>query len=300
MLEIFSPFFSKLSNFGLKLARKLRAKAFLSFLSRLFFARKKRPPLALRTFLNLAKDQLKSSFASRIKKQFLTVLLSFISVKTQAPYVLKQGLMSKFKQDFSLNLENKVITSFNALFDHFLPILKACPLKICKNTVFYVNLYKKFTQSSFVLLSCFFLSACFYSNGGEVGKEAPKISAKNLLGEAVNLPRDKVAVLVFFEDGCKACLQELPLLDSFAGENLDKIKIIGINSVDELAKIAELKKELGIDNIIFTKDDLDLSWQRYSIFALPTTIIIKEGVVVERLIGDKPWQNLHSKLLSLL
>ncbi len=151
---------------------------------------------------------------------------------------------------------------------------------------------------AFLLVASF--AGCFSSNGAEVGKKAPQIEAKNLASEKVKFDESKVVVLVFFEKGCTACLQELPLLDEFAFSQKDKLQVIAINSVDEMPSIVVLREQYGLYNIVLAKDELDISWQRYGIFALPTTIIIKNGIVVERITGDKGWENLHSKLLPLL
>ena len=161
---------------------------------------------------------------------------------------------------------------------------------------------KKFNLISiFILLFLVFSNGCFSnSSGGKVGEKAPKISAKKLNEEKLTLEKDKITVLVFFENGCAACIKELPLLDEFAYEQRDKLQAIAINSVDEFKAIQEFKNKYKLENITFGKDDLDISWQRYSIFALPTTIIIKDSVVIERITGDKPWQDLQSKLLSFL
>ena len=161
---------------------------------------------------------------------------------------------------------------------------------------------KKFNLISiFILLFLVFSNGCFSnSSGGNVGEKAPKISAKKLNEEKLTLEKDKITVLVFFEKGCAACIKELPLLDEFAYEQRDKFQAIAINSVDEVPSIVVLQAQYSLYNVVLAKDDLDISWQRYGIFALPTTIIIKDGVVIERITGDKGWENLHSKLLPLL
>lgn len=164
----------------------------------------------------------------------------------------------------------------------------------------FTNLRANLARFGAFLVVLFVLNGCFSSTNGEVGTKAPQISAKNLAGEKVSFDEGKIVVLVFFEKGCTACLQELPLLDEFAYEQKDKIQVIGINSVDEMPSIVVLREQYKLYNIVLAKDDLDLSWQRYGIFALPTTIVIKDGIVVERITGDKGWENLHSKLLSLL
>ena len=162
---------------------------------------------------------------------------------------------------------------------------------------FFVNFGAKFGA---FLLIIFALNGCFSNSTGEVGKKAPQISAKNLSGQEVKFDESKVVVLVFFEKGCAACIKELPLLDEFAYEQRDKLQAIAINSVDEMPSIVVLQAQYSLYNVVLAKDDLDISWQRYGIFALPTTIIIKDGIVIERITGDKPWQDLRLKLSSLL
>lgn len=162
---------------------------------------------------------------------------------------------------------------------------------------FFVNFGAHFGAFSLII---FALNGCFSSSTGEVGKKAPQIAAKNLSGQEVKFDEGKVVVLVFFEKGCAACIKELPLLDEFAYEQRDKLQAIAINSVDEVPSIVVLQAQYSLYNVVLAKDDLDISWQRYGIFALPTTIIIKDGVVIERITGDKGWENLHSKLLPLL
>ena len=239
----------------------------------------------------------------RVKIQYLWALNFINSAKIQSfSKNLKLNSKTKFKSIFKSNLRAKFISNFENSFQKFANLAKIQHFNFCKanSRLNFANFSQKFTHFALVFAVIFFLNACFSSNGGEVGKPAPQISAKNLAGEAVSLPKDKIVVLVFFENGCKACLQELPLLDDFAAQNADKLAVIGIDSVDEMPTLVVLKERLSLYNIVLAKDDLDLSWQRYSIFALPTTIIIKDGLVVERLTGDKPWQELHSRLLPLL
>lgn len=151
------------------------------------------------------------------------------------------------------------------------------------------------------VLSLIFLG-CESEKRAELGKVAPPILAKNLQGKPVNLSdfNQKLKIIVFFENGCAACIKELPLLDEFVKNNQDKITALAINSVDEKEVIASIKEKFKLEHIMLLKDDLDISWQRYAVFALPTTFIIKDGIVQEKIIGDKPWQSLQEKLLSLL
>ncbi|TQR29570.1 thioredoxin [Campylobacter sp. MIT 99-7217] len=155
-----------------------------------------------------------------------------------------------------------------------------------------------------VLVLAFLLSSCMQDtkNEGKVGFKASEISAKNLQDESVKL-RDfdeSVKVLIFFENGCAACIKELPLFDTYLKEHKGQVLALGINSVDSKEVIKLIKDKYNIQNIKLLKDDLDISWQRYKIFALPTTIIIKDNIIKERIIGEKPWSFIESKISSLL
>lgn len=156
-------------------------------------------------------------------------------------------------------------------------------------------------RAIFVMFFCVFFVACA-SNGAKIGEKAPEIAARNLDGQKVFLEEsaDKLQILVFMQKGCTACLKELPLLDEFVGKNASKVVAFGIDSVDEKDEIAKLGQDLALKNMTLLKDDLDISWQRYDIFALPSVIIIKKGVIVQRFIGDKPWQSIEKELLNLL
>ncbi len=154
----------------------------------------------------------------------------------------------------------------------------------------------------FALFSLF-LSACFLDQNkdrGKIGEEMSAISAKNMQGQSVNLndTKEKLKVLVFFQNGCSSCLKELSMLDKFAQENKEKIAVYAINSEDEKEIIEALTK--GLENIQVLQDDLKITAKRYSIFATPTTVFIKDGIIKERILGEKPWEFIELKLNDLL
>lgn len=154
----------------------------------------------------------------------------------------------------------------------------------------------------FILLIAIFLGACFENNnnnGGKIGLKSPEISAKNINNEKVKLSDfDNLIVLTFVEQGCASCLKDLPLLEKLADQNPNKMTILALDSIDKGKDFEEFAKKNNYKNIIFLQDDLDISWQRFSIFAVPTTIIIKDGVVQDRIIGEKPWSFLKTSISS--
>ncbi|HEB9308254.1 TlpA family protein disulfide reductase [Campylobacter coli] len=154
-------------------------------------------------------------------------------------------------------------------------------------------------------ISLFLLNACSFDtnqNQGKIGQIGAEISAKDTLGKAVKLADDKsnIKVLVFFQNGCPSCLQELPSLDKFMQEHPNKISVYAINSVDKAEVVQVLAEQLNFKNIKVLTDDLKITNDRYAVFSTPTTIILKDGIIKERILGEKPWQTFESKLISLL
>ncbi|MBZ7954083.1 MULTISPECIES: TlpA family protein disulfide reductase [Campylobacter] len=157
----------------------------------------------------------------------------------------------------------------------------------------------------YIFIALFLLNACSFENhkkSTKIGEMAAEISAKNLLGNEIKLNNDKnpLKVLVFFQNGCSSCLKELPYLDEFAQNYPDKISIYAINSANDIQTIQSLAKKFDFKKVKILKDDLKITQDRYAIFATPTTIIIKDGIIKDRILGETPWKNLKSKLISLL
>lgn len=83
-------------------------------------------------------------------------------------------------------------------------------------------------------------------------------------------------------------------------EHPNKISVYAINSVDKVEVVQVLAEQLNFKNIKVLTDDLKITNDRYAVFATPTTIILKDGIIKERILGEKPWQTFESKLISLL
>ncbi|WP_291951490.1 TlpA disulfide reductase family protein [Campylobacter sp.] len=149
-----------------------------------------------------------------------------------------------------------------------------------------------------------FLSACFENNnknGGRIGLKTPEIAAKDINGEKVKISDfNNLVVLTFIQQGCASCLKDLPFLEKLANDYPGKITILAIDSIDKGIKFKEFVSENEYKNIKFLEDDLDISWQRFNIFAVPTTFIIKNGVVQDKIIGEKPWSYLKNSISSWL
>lgn len=147
------------------------------------------------------------------------------------------------------------------------------------------------------------LNACTISEDkGKIGSQASEILAKDLEGKSVKLSdsKEELKILVFFQNGCASCLKELPMLDEFIEKHPKKIAVYAINSVDNAEVIKVLSEQFEFKNIKVLKDELAMTSQKYGIFATPTTIIIKNNEIKDRILGEKSWEYLESKFMPLL
>ncbi|OCX42396.1 hypothetical protein A7X81_04775 [Campylobacter ornithocola] len=162
----------------------------------------------------------------------------------------------------------------------------------------------KFKNIFLICLCIVFFSACFEDNnknGGKVGLKTPEIVAKNLAGKEVEIADfDNLIILTFVEQGCPSCLKDLPLLEKLANEHSKKMTILAIDSIDKGKEFEKFATKYNYKNIIFLQDELDISWQRFKVFAVPTTFIIKDGIVQDKIIGEKPWSYLKASISSWL
>ena len=90
------------------------------------------------------------------------------------------------------------------------------------------------------------------------------------------------------------------MLDEFIEKHPKKIAVYAINSVDNAEVIKVLSEQFEFKNIKVLKDELAMTSQKYGIFATPTTIIIKNNEIKDRILGEKSWEHLESKFMPLL
>ena len=97
------------------------------------------------------------------------------------------------------------------------------------------------------------------SNEEESGMEIMKVTSANFQDEVLN--SDKTVLIDFYADWCGPCKMFSPIVEAVANENED-IKVVKVN-VD---------------------DSQDLAIQ-YQVMSIPTTVVIKEGKEVNRVVG---------------
>ena len=84
---------------------------------------------------------------------------------------------------------------------------------------------------------------------------------------------EKLTIVDFWAPWCGPCRKLGPILDEIAGDFADKVKVVKVNT-DENMKTAK----------------------EYSISGLPSILIFKKGEAVERLVGLMPKSSLVSNI----
>jgi thioredoxin 1 len=83
------------------------------------------------------------------------------------------------------------------------------------------------------------------------------------------LKSEKTVVVDFYADWCGPCKTLAPILQEFANENPD-IKVVKLNV-----------------------DENQITSMNYSVYSIPTLVVIKDGVETNRLVGAHPKENIE-------
>ncbi len=111
--------------------------------------------------------------------------------------------------------------------------------------------------------------------------------------------RGKPLVMLFFANSC--CSDELEEFEKFINEQqYEKMNIIAVNVGDSLEDVKQLRKEKHI-SFPLAYDPIHTSTHRYKLMAIPTVYIIgDDGVVLGRIIGKVPFEQLTTRLLNII
>lgn len=155
---------------------------------------------------------------------------------------------------------------------------------------------------SATIFGAIFFSACEGEKYAVLNESAPEIMAMDMDGKSVNLNdfSDKAIALVFFKNGCEACVGILPSLDNYA-KTAPNLSIIAINASNSKDEIAEFLAEVPLPHTQILRDSLNLTTQRFIVNMTPTIILLDRAHIVrEKVIGAVDFGAIEAKLQKLL
>lgn len=156
----------------------------------------------------------------------------------------------------------------------------------------------------FVVALCFVLwlfTGCDGDKYATLNETAPEIVAMDLDGKSVNLSdfSSQAVAIVFYKNGCEACVGIIPALDNYAkSANLTSIAINMANSKEE---IMEFLEETPLPNTRVLRDSLGASAKRFIINMTPTIILLdKEHKIRARIIGASDFRKVEAQIKDWL
>jgi peroxiredoxin len=157
---------------------------------------------------------------------------------------------------------------------------------------------------SIAALSCIALTAgCVKEQSLKMDGRAPEISAIDLNDRTVKLSdfNKKVVLLRFWSSGCKACVANMPVLDTFSRKYQEKgFIVLAVNMGDSKEEVEKFAKSLNISYPVLL-DPARITAQKYRVTAVPTTIIIdRSGIAKKRVAGEMTREQLEKTVRELL
>lgn len=160
-------------------------------------------------------------------------------------------------------------------------------------------------RCSFVLTIILFLTVCF-SSPAFSGEKTTDFTLPDINGKKVSFSEFKgmVVVLNFWATWCGPCRAEMPSLNNLYNEYKDKGFVVLAVSVDTSEKpVKSFAREHKLAFPILMDKDKAVSFDEYTVLGLPTTFLIdKNGVVIEKIMGEREWDSpqMKEKILKLL
>lgn len=158
-------------------------------------------------------------------------------------------------------------------------------------------------MSRFVIALCLiaFLVGCEGDKYATLNEVAPEIAAMDLEGKSVNLSdfSGKAIALVFYKNGCEACVGVIPALDSYAKSA--NLVAIAINTGNTKEEIAEFLEETPLPNTLVLRDSLGLTTKRFIINLTPTIILLdNEHIMRSKIIGASDFGKVEAQIKEML
>lgn len=136
--------------------------------------------------------------------------------------------------------------------------------------------------------------------GVKVGQTLTPFTLDRLDGTQVTVGQaGKITVLNFWATWCPPCQEEMPELEKFAHNNLQKVDFYAINLQESKGKISEFMNKNKYTMPVLLDTDGTMG-RKFQVAAIPTTIIInKHGMVKYRKSGSMTMNELEGIINSL-
>ena len=138
--------------------------------------------------------------------------------------------------------------------------------------------------------------------GPNLGLYAPDFETEYLNGSRFMLYdlRGTPVILNFWATWCSPCVREMPTLQKFYDEHKEQLVVIGINLGEDRKTIEKFIKNLNITFPIILDKDKKIE-KSYNLIIRPSTYFIdKNGVVVDKKLGELSREDLSERSQKLV
>jgi peroxiredoxin len=153
------------------------------------------------------------------------------------------------------------------------------------------------------LTGAIFIAGCIKDRAWQIGDAAPEISALDLNDQTVKLSdfRGKVVVVRFWSAGCKACLDEMPVIDAFSKRHNDKgLAVLAVNRGESKERVEKFVIRLNISYPVLL-DPAAIASKKYSVTTVPTTFFIDRNGIARKVVpGPMTQEQFEKTILELL
>ena len=144
------------------------------------------------------------------------------------------------------------------------------------------------------------LAGCAASGDGEVdaasaGPPVPDRAFETFEGEQTSLPdlSGEPLVVNFWASWCPPCIAEMPELEEVHQERRDQVRVVGLNTQDDLSQAIEVAERTGVTYDLGIDADGEL-FREFEVVSMPSTYLVNEaGAIVHRHAGILDAQQLH-------
>jgi thiol-disulfide isomerase/thioredoxin len=120
----------------------------------------------------------------------------------------------------------------------------------------------------------------------EISNPNAGVKFKNILDNANS--KNKLIIINFWASWCSPCRKEVPVLNKFYKDNINKVEIIGI-AADNLDNIKKFTKDVKVDYYlsIANIEAVELSKKLgNNIGGLPYTIVFRNNKIIDKHLGE--------------